>query len=295
MASILLRMNALVIVLFVVVVAGAAAVSFYLKQKRRDELAVFATQQGLQYSADDTVGLIDPSFRLFQQGDGRGSENVVWGTWQGLPLAEGDYWYYTESTDAEGHRTRTYHRFSVVEIQLEQDVFLPYVSVTHENLLTAIGDHLGFRDIDFESDDFNRLFNVRSQDREFAFKLIDARMMQWLLSTGGQFGFEVAGGKVLLYSHRLAPTALIPIIGSAKAFHDHIPRLVWTEYASWGKGNPPGVAGRPSAVAPASAPEAPASAPPGAPPSVAPAPAPAAPPPDPSAAPASPDAGNSLR
>ena len=247
-------MNALVIVLFVVVVAGAAAVSFYLKQKRRDELAVFASQQGLRYSPEDTVGLIDPSFRLFQQGDGRGSENVLWGSWQGLPLLEGDYWYYTESTDAQGHRSRTYHHFSVTEIQLEQDVFLPYVSITHENLLTVIGDHLGFRDIDFESEDFNRLFNVRSQDREFAFKLIDARMMQWLLSTGGQFGFEIAGNKVLLYCHRLAPTALIPIIGSAKAFHDHIPRLVWTEYAAWGKGTP---SGGPAAAPPAGAPPAP--------------------------------------
>jgi len=248
-------MSALVVVLFVVVIAGAAALSFYLKQKRRDELAVFAAQQGLQYSPDDVIGLMDPSFRLFQMGDGRGSENVVWGTWQGLPIAEGDYWYYTESTDGQGHRTRTYHRFSVAEVQLEKGVFLPYVSITHENLLTAIGDHLGFRDIDFESDDFNRLFNVRSQDREFAFKLIDARMMEWLLSTGGQFAFEIAGGKVLAYCRRLGPSDLIPIIGSAKAFHDHVPQLVWTEYSAWGKGTAPGAAPVPPTASP-SAPSA---------------------------------------
>ena len=263
-------MNALIIVLFVVVIAGAAAVSFYLKQKRRDELAAFAGQQGLQYSAEDVVGLIDPSFHLFQMGDGRGSENVVWGTWQGLPLAEGDYWYYTESTDGQGHQTRTYHHFSVVEVQLEEDLFLPSLTITHENLLTELAGHLGFRDIDFESEDFNRMFNVRSQDREFAFKLIDARMMEWLVSTEGEFGFEIAGGKVLAYCRRLPPTGLIPIIGSAKAFHDHIPKLVWTEYASWGKGNPPGAAPaaaqssgttRATGTAPAPSPTAPSAAP----------------------------------
>ncbi|HXY73485.1 MAG TPA: hypothetical protein VEM41_13185 [Actinomycetota bacterium] len=260
-------MNALIILLFVVVIAGAAAVSFYLKQKRRDELAVFAGQQGLQYSADDVVGLIDPSFHLFQMGDGRGSENVLWGTWQGLPLAEGDYWYYTESTDGQGHRTRTYHHFSVVEVQLEQDLFLPSLSITHENLLTELADHLGFRDIDFESEDFNRMFNVRGQDREFAFKLIDARMMAWLLSTGGEFGFEIAGGKVLAYCRRLPPTGLIPIIGSAKAFHDHIPKLVWTEYASWGKGTLPAAEQVATTPAPATPPPAPQPAtPPPAPP-----------------------------
>jgi len=234
-------MGALMVVLAVIVVTGAGAGYLYLKKKRRAELTAFASQQGLQYSPGDPVGLIDPSFPLFQMGDGRGCENVLWGTWQGLPLAEGDYWYYTRGSRGE----RNYHHYSVVVVTLEQDVFVPYVSITRQSLLSTIGDHLGLEGIAFESEAFNRMFTVRAKEREFAFKLIDEQMMQWLLSTEVRLGYQVFGGKVLVYGHRFAPAALIPILGSAKAFHDHIPRLVWTEYAHYGNGVPPTAAGGP--------------------------------------------------
>jgi len=241
MPSILPHVDALIVVLAVLVVTGSGAGYLHLKRKRRAELAAFAAQQGLQYSPGDPVGLVDPSFPLFQMGDGRGCENVLWGSWRGLPLAEGDYWYYTR--DSRGGRT--YHHYSVVVVTLEHDVFVPYVSITRQSLLTSIGDHLGLEGISFESEAFNRMFTVRAEEREFAFKLIDEQMMQWLLSTEVRLGYQVLGGKVLVYGHRLAPAALIPILGSAKAFHDHIPHLVWTEYAQYGKGLPPTPAGEP--------------------------------------------------
>ena len=47
------------------------------------------------------------SFTFFTKGDGRGCENVLWGRWQDLPLAVTDFWYYEESTDSKGSRSRT--------------------------------------------------------------------------------------------------------------------------------------------------------------------------------------------
>jgi hypothetical protein len=261
-------MQALVIVAFVVVAVAVIVVRFVLKQRRRDELGQFALANGLEYSPSDPFGLVDPSFRLFQQGDGRGCENVVWGPWHGLTITEADYWYYTESTDSNGSRTKTYHYFSVALADL--DALVPYVRVEKENLLSVVTSHLGFHDIEFESEQFNRMFKVKSEDREFAFKLIDDRMMQWLLSTEGRFGFEVRGGRFLVYSRKLPPTGLIPIFGTAAAFRDHIPRLVWNEY---GSGQPAGAqsaaAGQPApaippvqkAAPPAASPPVPASPP----------------------------------
>ena len=63
-----------------------------------------------------------------------------------------------------------------------------------------------------------------------------------MASTRGRYGFEVSGRKILVYAHRLSPAALVPIIGTAKSFHDHLPKLVRAEYASWRRGNPPGAA-----------------------------------------------------
>ena len=202
--------------------------SYYRKQQRRQGLAAFASQYGLVFSPDDPFGLIGYPFRLFSRGDGRGCENVVYGEWKGIPIREADYWYYDETTDSQGRRSKSYHRFSVVIADVGIDT--PPVSITKENLLSRIADHVGLHDIEFESEQFNRVFQVKAGDREFCFKLVDARMIHWLLATEGTFGFEVAGPWLLVHRNRLRPTELIPLIGTAKAFGDHIPQLVRTEY-----------------------------------------------------------------
>jgi hypothetical protein len=221
-------MAVLVIVLVLVLVGLGIWYSYYRKQKRRQELAAFAGQYGFVYSPNDAQGLVGYPFHLFSRGDGRGCENTLTGAWQQMPAVEADYWYYDESTDSQGHRSKSYHYFSVVVAQM--GVETPAVSVEKENLLTRLADHVGLHDIEFESEDFNREFNVKSSDREFAFKILDARMMQWLLGTGGTFGFEVAGPWLLVYCKRLPPMGLVPLFGTAKGFTDHIPQLVRTEY-----------------------------------------------------------------
>jgi hypothetical protein len=55
-----------------------------------------------------------------------------------------------------------------------------------DDLFPRLVGHLGFQDMEFESEDFNRAFRVKGGDREFAYQFVDARMMKWLLSTGGQ-------------------------------------------------------------------------------------------------------------
>ena len=75
-----------------------------------------------------------------------------------------------------------------------------------------------------------RRFRVSSADREFAFKLLDARMMQWLLQTAGDHCYEVSGNRVLAYRSKLAPPELTPLFLAASVFVKHIPRLVWADY-----------------------------------------------------------------
>ncbi|MGH2555362.1 MAG: hypothetical protein ACRDHO_06560 [Actinomycetota bacterium] len=231
-------MESLIFVLILAAVAAFAVYSFVQKQKRREALAIFALQNKLEYSRDDPFGLPDLDFRLFELGDGRGCENVMWGYWRGLPVKQADYWYYQESTDSKGHRSRSYRHFSIVLADLP--AFFPQVCLERESLMTRLADALSFRDLEFESEDFNRLFQVRAADDEFAYKLVDARMIRWLLSTGGEFGFEVSGPNLLVWSDRCRPTGLIPLFGSALLFRDHIPRLVWNEYGTGSPASPEG-------------------------------------------------------
>jgi hypothetical protein len=226
-----------IVVVGILAVIGFAVGSFVLKQRRRNDLKAFAQRFGLTYSEADPYDLTASPFQLLQRGDGRGCENVLSGSFQGVTVKEADYWYYDESTDSKGNRSKTYHHYSIAIVDLALAV--PYVSVSKENLFTRAADHLGLKDIEFESDAFNGQFNVKAPDKEFAFKIVDARMERFLLDTGGAFAFEIVGPSLLVSCHRRSPGDLVPLLGTAKGFVDHIPRLVWTEYGTE-RGTAPG-------------------------------------------------------
>ena len=196
-------------------------------QRRRQDLALWAASLGMEFSVEHRHGLDKLDFKLFDRGDGRGWENVVAGTWEGLEVRVADYWYYEESHSDNGP-SRSYSRFSIVLAAV--DAWLPPVQVTKENVLTRLADHLAMRDLELESEEFNRTFNVKASDREFAFKLLDARMLEWLLHTAGPHCYEVSGPWVLGYCKRL-PVAQVPtLLYAVKGFIGQVPRLVWADY-----------------------------------------------------------------
>lgn len=217
-------------VLFVGIAIVAAGIYAYLKHQRRQALLAFAQRHAFAYTAHAPPGLLSHGFPLFLKGDGRGAENGIVGKWKDMDFRAADFWYYEErSRDAQGRGGgRSYYRFSVAAIEVP--AWLPDLTVSRENIFTAIGDRIGLGDIDFESEEFNRAMRVKARDRKFAFELIDPRMMQWLLTCDRRFGFEVHGKGILIYSKRLKPSELLPLIGSLQQFRDRIPRLVWTDY-----------------------------------------------------------------
>jgi hypothetical protein len=217
-----------VFILFALVAVLAAYLAFYFRQKRREALSSLALSLGLEYSADDPFESLSYPFSLLSRGDGRGVENVMWGIWQGLPLREFDYWYYDETTDSNGNRSRSYHRFSCAVTEV--DASCAHLTIARENVFTALADRLGLRDIEFESDDFNRAFNVKCRDPKFANDLIDARMMQWLLRASTEVEFEVAGRWVLAYSGKRRPEDLVALLAALGEFRQHVPRVVYELY-----------------------------------------------------------------
>lgn len=221
-------MEALVFVGFVILVIAAGWFAWQQKKKRRLALQAFAKQYGMQYSTQDPFALVNYSFSLFQKGEDQGVENVLWGDWQGLPVKAADFWYYTETTDSKGNKSRHYHHYSVAIAEVP--LALMPLSIAPEGVFTRLADKLGFHDIDFESEDFNRRYNVKAPDREYAFKVVDARMMAWLLTLDG-FGFETVGPWVLAYCRRRKPAELVPLFGAVRGFEEHIPRLVRNEFA----------------------------------------------------------------
>jgi hypothetical protein len=218
----------LLAVLALALVGVAGYITYFVAKKRREAFATMARQLGLSYAAEDPFDVIAEPFALFEKGDGRGAENMLWGTWQDLQLRAFDYWYYDESTDSKGHRSRTYHRFDCAIVPI--DAACVRMTITHETLFTRLADRLTFHDIEFESEAFNKAYNVKSADKKFANDLIDGRMMNWLLAHGAGYSFEVVGDEVLCYCQKIQPAAFLPLLGTAKGFLDTVPKVVTSLY-----------------------------------------------------------------
>jgi len=193
---------------------------FHPGRRRQEGLAAFAKQEGLQFSTQDPIGLVDCALEIFRLSPYSRCTNVAWGTWQGLAMAVGDLWF------GRGEQTPDGKVYSVAVVDLGEDVSLPMLMISRGNPPLELR---AMRPIEFESEEFNRSLQVRCKDREFAFRLVDPRMMEWLASTDHRFGFQVGGRRLLVHSHRLPPAGLIPLLGTTKAFHDHVPQLVWQE------------------------------------------------------------------
>ena len=108
-------------------------------------------------------------FRLFAMGDGRRVELVLTGEHNGLPLRLFDYWYYDETTDSHGNRTKSYHRFTCGVLTFPASC--PHLRLGHEGFFSRSGSHMGMHDVQFESDEFNKQFRVKCDDQKFAFCL----------------------------------------------------------------------------------------------------------------------------
>jgi len=204
----------------------------YRTRQRGPAVARFASQHGLSYSA---VGYIDspgydfPLLREVRESDRSGYNNVLAGRWQDLPVKEADYWHSTRAL-VGGQAGRDYSDFSIVVVDLAAT--MPYVSVQSQNVFNRAAEEPGMHQIDFESEDFNRKFSVTAPDKEFAIKLIDAGMIQWLMSSGGEFAFDIGGCNLLVSCDQLPATALARLFDAATGFIDHIPPVVWAEYGA---------------------------------------------------------------
>ena len=85
-----------------------------------------------------------------------------------------------------------------------------------------------------ESDDFNRSFAIDCEDRRFAFGLIDAAMMEWMLAAPKHAYLAVIGSDVLIQLEHPCgePIDYEAALGFAVGLRKRIPDIVYSEYAS---------------------------------------------------------------
>ncbi len=224
-------MSPLLLVVAICVVVAAVLIPWVQQQRRADDLASVAARNGLEHSRHDPFGSTRVAFPLFRKGDGRVAENVVWRDRpDGLSTRAFDFSYYVEAKDDLGRTQRSYTRFSCVMAQV--DGAWPDVTIQRSGLLAKALSLVGLGDIDLESEEFNRRFTLRSPDRRFAVTLVDAQMIDFLLSTDARFAFSIKGRWVLLASDPVAAAQVPALMRVAEAFVAHIPRVVYEMWPS---------------------------------------------------------------
>ncbi len=211
----------------VLLVAGVLAYFAWQQDvKRRHAIAALAVGKGLTYSRHDHVGInAHHPFKLWVKGDERKWENVVSGTIDGRDVLLFDYQYTEVSRDAEGNRSTTTYKFFCAVAPLDA-TFVPGLQLAPETLLSKLRDRTGFRDLQLESEEFNRRFEISCRNQQFAYAFLDARMQNWLLSLPTDLQFEVLGQHVLVAGKRIPPEAWMTRHHLAQDFASRMPDVV---------------------------------------------------------------------
>jgi len=171
-----------IIVAVLIVVVIGAIYNAIAQRKRREGLFELAQRLNLNFDAGRDFGIPGRFGFLKQlaQGDDRYAANVLSGNYQQNEILAFDYHYATYHTDKNGTH-KDDHWFSFFILTLPAAAF-PDLTIRRENFLTKIAEVFGYQDIEFESAEFSKTFNVRSPDKKFAYDVCNGKMMEYLLA-----------------------------------------------------------------------------------------------------------------
>jgi hypothetical protein len=150
----------------------------------------------------------------------------MYGTWRGLEVKLFDYWY-ARSSDSSIDDTE---RFTCLMISLGTS--WPSLLIEPETAAARLAGRVTLKEIEFESEAFNRAFTVRGDDPRFASAFVDGRMLRWLLELPkGRWGFQIAGDALLCYrTPAVLPWELLGVLQTGSAFIDRTPSVVSSLY-----------------------------------------------------------------
>lgn len=221
----------LLVGLVIVVIVVAAVMSAIAAKKRREGIAALAAQRGWTYAERDDRWCDAFQDSPFGLGHNRKATNVLTGQFDGRPFVSFDYVYFTTetSTDSEGRTTtrQVSHPYGVAG--LDMGAAFPALEVTPEGMFGRLVGRLTNRDIELESEDFNRAFTVTCPDRKFASDVLHPRMMELLLhSPDAAFRFD-RSWLLDCENGTVGLEEIEPRLQRIDSIVDQIPEFVWRE------------------------------------------------------------------
>lgn len=199
---------------------------YYAEKKRREALMRLADNLGLTYIGTDPNGKdsVYSNISLFQNGHSKEASNIISGDKNGCYVDIFDYKYVTGSGK---HRTTHYNSVCILAVPQR----FRYLFVRTENFLDKIAGAIGFDDIDFESREFSKRYYVKSDDKKFAYDIINPQMMEFFLAQQKTPCVEIKGNHLAFYMNKkISPKEYIVLYSFAEQFYRRIPNYVLEEY-----------------------------------------------------------------
>jgi len=193
----------LIFIAVAILFGGFAYYGWLQKKKRRAALQALALKHGLRFSPErDTRSIrqfefVDP----IRKGRNRYLYNRISGDMDGRKLETFDFHYEKSSTNSKGNRSTTHYHGSCFLLMLPGA--FPELRIYREGLFQKLAQALGFDDIDFESAEFSKRYNVKSKDKKFAYDFCNARMIDYLLDEE-DLNIEVEGAWLVIAFSKLA-------------------------------------------------------------------------------------------
>lgn len=163
----------------IVVVLGIA-----YEQHRKKKFQAFAASRGLTYASRDDSWVRLDTGRPYGEGRAHKAKHVMTGQHRGRPVVV----YEHQWTTGSGKDSQTH---SVRKTLMGLPRSFPRLDVRKEGFFGRTARRMGMKDIELESDDFNREFRVMG-DRRLAYDVLHPRLMEWMLHTDSP-GFVING------------------------------------------------------------------------------------------------------
>ena len=154
--------------------------AFHAHQKRQNLLTEWADRHRWQRLPDDNRP--HNTWRGTPFSPSNSSPRIkerLYGEVNGWRTSSFQYQYEVRHSNGQTTSSST-HYFHVIAVELP--AAMPMLELTRETVGTRIGKVFGSQDIQFESEDFNRAWHVRAEDRRFAFDVIRPQTMELLMS-----------------------------------------------------------------------------------------------------------------
>jgi hypothetical protein len=169
----------LIVVLAAALVAGGLVLQWRLAKRKIAAFTAYAVGNGWRYLERDDELAQRYLGTPFGRGFGRRARHVLHGTYRGRELVAFEYVYKENQGSGNDRRTVTYRNTVVA---LGTPAARPTLELGREGFGRKLLGLVGVRDLQLESEQFNKTFHIRAENDRFAYDVLHPRTMEWMLA-----------------------------------------------------------------------------------------------------------------